>query len=528
MANYHQIKNAAILTPTTNTDLGSDAKRYANVYMSGNIVMSNGITVTSTNVITPKVASLTLPGTETAVGTAGGETVTITGTGFSSGANVLIGSTVASSTTYISSTSISFTTPALSAGTYVLYVVNTDGGTATYIPGISFSGTPTWTTSAGSLGSVIRTSSVNISVAATGDATLTYAVKSGSSLPSGLSLDTSSGAITGTAPTVSNDTTYNFTLTVKDGQNQTTDRAFSLTVSVPVTITLLVVAGGGSGGASGCGGGAGGLLYGTMTASYGSPYTITIGAGGAAPSTGVSIGNKGSNTVFGSATAIGGGPGAAGVDGANSSPTLAQGGSGGGSGYHAGAGGNAQQTDSGGLTGFGNLGGEGHDYGAYAYGGGGGGAGAVGVGYVSGGTNTTGSKGWAGGIGKQYDITGTNLYYAGGGGATGYMNGGGGSSGGDGGLGGGAGAHPSGTSDTARGATVPGVAGGNGGPNTGGGGGGSGYSYGSGFGGGGSGVVIIRYADTASAASATTGSPTVTTPTGYRVYKFTTSGSITF
>ena len=45
---------------------------------------------------------------------------------------------------------------------------------------------------------------------------------------------------------------------------------------------------------------------------------------------------------------------------------------------------------------------------------------------------------------------------------------------------------------------------------------------------GGSGVVIIRYADTFSAATSTTGSPTVTVAGGYRVYKWTGSGSITF
>jgi hypothetical protein len=40
--------------------------------------------------------------------------------------------------------------------------------------------------------------------------------------------------------------------------------------------------------------------------------------------------------------------------------------------------------------------------------------------------------------------------------------------------------------------------------------------------------VIIRYADTYDAASATTGSPTITVTGGYRIYKFTASGSITF
>jgi hypothetical protein len=45
---------------------------------------------------------------------------------------------------------------------------------------------------------------------------------------------------------------------------------------------------------------------------------------------------------------------------------------------------------------------------------------------------------------------------------------------------------------------------------------------------GGSGVVIVRYPDTFSPADATTGSPTITVTGGYRYYKFTGSGSITF
>jgi hypothetical protein len=45
---------------------------------------------------------------------------------------------------------------------------------------------------------------------------------------------------------------------------------------------------------------------------------------------------------------------------------------------------------------------------------------------------------------------------------------------------------------------------------------------------GGSGIVIIRYGDTYAAATSTTGSPTITVAGGYRVYTWTTSGSITF
>jgi hypothetical protein len=40
--------------------------------------------------------------------------------------------------------------------------------------------------------------------------------------------------------------------------------------------------------------------------------------------------------------------------------------------------------------------------------------------------------------------------------------------------------------------------------------------------------VIIRYADTFATANSTTGSPNVTVSGGYRIYKFTSSGTITF
>jgi len=49
-----------------------------------------------------------------------------------------------------------------------------------------------------------------------------------------LTLNSSTGAITGTAPNATSDTTYNFTLRATDAESQTADRAFSITVAVGI------------------------------------------------------------------------------------------------------------------------------------------------------------------------------------------------------------------------------------------------------------------------------------------------------
>ena len=73
----------------------------------------------------------------------------------------------------------------------------------------------------------------NFSVTATSDSAVTYAVTSGA-LPTGLSLNTSTGAITGTE-TAGTPTTYNFTITATDAESQTVDGVFSINVTAGAT-----------------------------------------------------------------------------------------------------------------------------------------------------------------------------------------------------------------------------------------------------------------------------------------------------
>jgi hypothetical protein len=278
------------------------------------------------------------------------------------------------------------------------------------------------------------------------------------------------------------------------------------------TVSYLVVAGGGGGGYdAGGGGGAGGLLTNTTAILPGTTYTVTVGAGGSG-SSGSQAGAGSTSSLIGgsvSVTATGGGYGGDGIAGSGS-PTGGNGGSGGG-----GCGdtpGSVVYYGGTGVSGQGYSGGSGfHSSGYNAGGGGGGGASAVGQNEP--GTPPTGNPQNAGngGAGSSSSITGSAITYAGGGGGGINNDGGNTGSAGTGGSGGGGNGSNSGS--------------GSAGTTNLGGGGGGGCRVGGSGGAGGSGVVIIS---APTAAASTTGSPTVTTSGGNTIYKFTSSGSITF
>lgn len=176
----------------------------------------------------PKITSIDYPNDDTAASPDGGQTITIHGVNFSASSTVYINGNIASVVGFVNANTLTFTTPSSTPGVLSLYVVNPDGGTAIAVPGLVYSGTPTWTTATGTLGSPYETTSFSVQLQATGDANVTYAVSSGNTIPTGLTL-AANGLLSGTIPATDPTTTYTFYVDAIDGQNQETSRSFSVT-----------------------------------------------------------------------------------------------------------------------------------------------------------------------------------------------------------------------------------------------------------------------------------------------------------
>jgi hypothetical protein len=110
----------AVSVSVTNTDAQSGS-------------LTNGYTYTAANPA-PTVTAVN-PNTGT---TAGGTVITITGTGFLSGATVSLGGTAATGVTVVSSTSITATTAAHAAGALSVSVTNTDAQSGTLTNGYTY------------------------------------------------------------------------------------------------------------------------------------------------------------------------------------------------------------------------------------------------------------------------------------------------------------------------------------------------------------------------------------------------------
>ena len=231
LANFVSGTNSAIGTTQIDDDAVTNAKiANESITINGSAVNLGGsVTVGETKPTISSISPTVIENTQTSV--------TIAGTNFVSVPTVeAIGSTGAivraDEVSFTSSTSIvaKFTLPI--DGTYFVRVENNDGNAVRSSSALlTVSDAPAWTTAAGSLGTNAAGSSVSYTVAAT-NAT-SFSVASGS-LPGGVSLNTSTGAITGTESGATAETTYSFTIRATDAQGQTADRAFSITITVGI------------------------------------------------------------------------------------------------------------------------------------------------------------------------------------------------------------------------------------------------------------------------------------------------------
>ena len=363
-------------------------------------------------------------------------------------------------------------------GPYTIKITNGSGLSAELAAAITADQTtPTFTNAADTTVNIFDSNRSSVTIAADdlcgASGASSYAVTTGS-LPTGLSLNSTTAVITGSVSAVGSDTTTAFTITAT-GDDASATRQFKITVKSPQrstynstggfnhtvptgasTARVLVIGGGGGGGrVIAGGGGAGGMVESnSYPVTPGGTVPGNVGGGGGGANNRPVDGSTGGNSVFGSITAYGGGGGASWSSGSGSG-----GGSGGGGSNRRGIGGSNQGNFPGvGATGYGNPG---YDY-TGNIGGGGGGAGNGGPGNRS-----------TGGNSRSNDISGSSVDYAGGGGGGGYGN--------PNGPGGGGGAGNGGSN------------GGNASGNRGSGGGGGYHPPDRNGGSGGSGIVIVAY-----------------------------------
>ena len=391
---------------------------------------------------TPTVSSVSPTEVESAAG--GNQDFVIQGTNFDTGTTVKFvanDNSEFSASSVVLNSSIQITATVAKSSfqnskePYDVVVTANSGLTASKDNTINVDNSPSWTTAAGSLGGGFEGDNYSFTVTATdadGD-TVAYSLQSGA-LPSGGNLDSSTGVISGTHPTVSSNTTATFTIRATSG-GKTSDRQFSIltinpttniytssgsfTLAAPQSVKVYVIGGGGGGGSTsqgssgGAGGGGGGMAYKLFSNLAAGTYNYTVGGKGASNTAGSSgAGGAGGTSSFSgtgitTVQATGGGGGTAWVSTSQAGTGGAGGvGSGGDVNGTGGAGGNGIAESNPGTTVYnGNDGSNGTNGGA----GGGGGGTDLGSG------NPTDKKAGDGG-------DGSSTYYTGGGGGAGWDN----------------------------------------------------------------------------------------------------------
>jgi len=163
-------------------------------------------------------------------------TISIYGTNFVSGATAYAVGTnnaqiAATSTTFNSLVQLTAVFTGLTAAyePYDIKVVNPSNLFGILPDALYVNNILTWQTAAGSLGTFQDNVAMSVSATALDDSTITYSLASGSSLPAGITLNSSTGLISGNIGDILQNVTYTFTINASDGSNPAVPRTFSMT-----------------------------------------------------------------------------------------------------------------------------------------------------------------------------------------------------------------------------------------------------------------------------------------------------------
>ena len=213
---------------------------------NGQVLATNGSNTNQLTWVDAQETKPTVANVSQTIAPATATDITITGTNFVSIPQVEFvktdGSvTVANSITFTSSTSLSVNVT-LATGNYYVRIENPDGNAGRSSSNIITASTaPSWTTAAGTLGTIAGDFSGTVAtVVGTSDSAVTYSETTSvltNASQANCALNSTTGAITTTdfGGSSTTATTYNFTLRITDAEGQTADRSFSLTSSFGAT-----------------------------------------------------------------------------------------------------------------------------------------------------------------------------------------------------------------------------------------------------------------------------------------------------
>ena len=214
---------------------------------NGQVLATNGNANNQLSWVSAQETKPTVANVSQTIAPATATTINITGTNFVSIPQVQFingttGAILNSNTVSLTNATTLSVNCTLATGNYYVRVENPDGNAGRSTNNIITASTaPTWSTAAGSIGSVAGSfSGAVVTVAGSSDSTVAYSETTSvltNAAQANCSLNSSTGAITtsnfgGSSTTA---TTYTFTLRLTDAEGQTADRVFSLQSSFGAT-----------------------------------------------------------------------------------------------------------------------------------------------------------------------------------------------------------------------------------------------------------------------------------------------------